>query len=201
MQQWNLLTDGNLSMIGCINVLELNILPEFLDPFQTSPFASSYHCWPCWTHIWQTWLQLPLLQGNCWAVRLSSSLILVWTPVTAAVDQDVRKPQLLKYLHLYSTDLATLKEHTANPFVGETLRAQGAKFSLWKCSPITVFTCLREQKLRSGTDDLGFKFWADRGISKIFVLYETDNESFKEFKQKFSFDSSDKKLPNKDTEL
>lgn len=29
--------------------------------------------------------------------------------------------------------------------------------------------------LSSGTDDLGFKLWADRGISKSLDLYENDN--------------------------
>ena len=94
------------------------------------------------------------------------------------------------YFYIYSANLATLKKHTANPFVRnalivwhEVLNYLGENAPLSQYSPI-----LGNRNFTPGTNDLGFKLWADRGISKISDLYENDTLLSFEIKQRFGIE-------------
>ena len=136
-------------------MMKMNILPKFLYLFQYIPLAppgnffdkiKTLFCNFIWngrrSRLRMTLLHLPydrgglkipFLQGYYWAAQLRA----------ASYWFEHHSPLHWIRIYIYSANLATLKKHTANPFVRNTLIvAQGVKLSWGKCSIIPILTKL-----------------------------------------------------------
>ena len=83
-------------------------------------------------------LKLPFLQGYYWAAQLRAAS---YRSVAAALDKDTATSKIPLYLYIYSANLATLKRHTANPFVRNTLIVWHKVFNyLGENAPLSQFS-------------------------------------------------------------
>lgn len=204
-----------LSMIGRINVLKMNILPKLLYLFQTIPlppptnfFAKmkQIFCHFIWndrrprlrmTLLYLPYdrggLKVPFLQGYYWAAQLRAASY--WFDTTSLPDwvriEEKTTSKIPLKLYLHSAKLSFLKKHTLNPFVKNTvivwyevLKYLKENAALSQFSPIWG-----NKNFTPGTNDLGFKIWANKGINKISDLYDNNVLlSFTDVKQRFNID-------------
>lgn len=213
IDRWNSLP---LSMIGRINILKMNTLPKLLYLFQTIPLApptnffakmKQIFCNFIWNNrrprLRMTLLYLPydrgglgvpFLQGYYWAAQLRAAAYWFDTtslPTWVRIEESTTSKIPLK-LYLHSAKLSILKKLTSNPFVKHTVIVWHEVLNYLKeNAALSRFTPIWGNKhFTPGTNDLGFKIWANKGINKISDLYDRDVLlSFTDLKQKFNIDA------------
>ena len=190
-----------ISMIGRVNIIKMNILPKLLYLFQSIPLQPPSNLFPklkeiTTNFIWNnkrprlrlTLLYLPFERGGLqvpnfvwyyWAAQISAAMF--WfsdnsTIPWVTIENATTSPLPLK-LYLYSNTLKNLLKDTHNPFVKNTIRVWYKIQSYFKIEPdITGFTPIWGNcRFAPGRSDLGFKLWAERGISKVMDMYNEND--------------------------
>ena len=190
----------------------MNVLPKFLYLFHSIPlnppiqFFSKMKSMFC-NFIWNNrrarlrsallylpydrgGLKLPNLQWYYWAAQLTTATC--WFSYESpwpwmSMERNMTSPLPLNS-YLYSTKLKELKKLTHNPFVKNTIlvwykvhKHKGEIPVLSQFTPIwgnSVFT--------PGKQDLGFKIWANKGLSKIADLFDNNTlMSFEDLRLKY----------------
>lgn len=209
INRWSLLP---ISMIGRINILKMSVLPKFLYLFHSIPlsppinFFSKMKSMFC-NFIWNNrrarlrlsllylrydrgGLKLPNLQWYYWAAQLTTASC--WfaqkTPQSwMSMERSMSSPLPLNS-YLYSAKLKELKALTLNPFVKNTIlvwyEVHKHKGEIPVLSRFTPIWCNRDFK--PGQKDMGFKIWANKGLSIIADLFDNNTLlSFVDLKQKY----------------
>ena len=123
-------------------------------------------------------LKVPNFIWYYWAAQISAAMF--WFSDISTIPwvsiENVNTSPLPLKLYLYSNTLTNLLKDTHNPFVKNTIRVWYKIQSYFKIDPvISGFTPIwGNSRFSPGKRDLGFKLWAERGISKVMDMYNED---------------------------
>lgn len=203
-----------LSLLGRINVIKMTILPKFLYLFQSIPLAPPPSFFSkirklMSNFIWSNrkprlrlsllylpydrgGLQLPNFQWYYWAAQLRATMFwfseeidLPWLHIELLASSELTLNSFL-----YSAPLKTLLKKTVNPFVKNTI---GVWYEVHKyLDDLPVLSCFSpiwgNDLFSPAKNDLGFKSWLKKGVTKLLDLYKDNTlSSFDDLKAKFNF--------------
>uniref|UniRef100_A0A3B3B502 Reverse transcriptase domain-containing protein n=1 Tax=Oryzias melastigma TaxID=30732 RepID=A0A3B3B502_ORYME len=201
-----------VSMIGRINIIKMSILPKFLYLFQSIPLSLPASFFTTLrkffsNFIWNSrrprlrlsllylpydrgGLKVPNMKFYYWATQLRMAMFYFSTKeVPAWVGMENDKIGLPLYQYIYSSQIKTLKKQTQNPFLKNTILIWheahtflDQTISLSKFSPIWG-----NNNFVPGRNDMGFKHWMDRRLTKIGDLYDAGSMmSFQHLAEKYN---------------
>lgn len=186
-----------ISMIGRINIIKMNILPKYLYCFQTLPLPLSNMFYDKLNQLFGRFiwndrkarlrlkllylpyerggLQFPNLRWYYMAAQLTSASYYFCTttpPAWVSIEQQSTQDLPLN-LYLYSSSIKTLKKHTKNPFLKNTISVWHAAHKHIGDTPVlSQFTPVwGNEQFAPGKKYGGFKSWNIKGIQKIMDLY------------------------------
>lgn len=187
-----------ISMVGRINILKMSVLPKFLYLFQCIPRPPPSNFFTNMSNLFRDFiwnnrrarlhvsllylpfdrggLKLPNLKLYYWACQLWAAsfwfrphLGLSWVNIERFTSTN-----LPLHLYLYSARPEKLKKSIGNPFVTNTIcLCHNVHKYLNIVSELSQFSPIwGNENFPPATKDMGFKFWAEKGIGKIADLFQ-----------------------------